>query len=149
MQRYMREILSLAYGTHPPYHREVIDGVEHVFPRQNVRDDPSQDERFDHVISEWNSSMHQLLVTAPAEIVMLSRRIDTELDRLLDLAIDEQWSREAFRAERVEVGELVAQFVNVARSATGADKLDVENVWTWADPPTFHHGRAEGSPRSG
>ena len=80
---------------------------------------------------------------------MLSRRIDTELDGLLDLAIDEQWSREAFRAERVEVGELVAQFVNVARSATGADILDVENVWTWADPPTFHHGRAGGSRKSG
>jgi hypothetical protein len=124
----MQEILSLAYGSHPLYHREVIDGVEHV------RGDPSRNGGFDYVIPEWNSSMHQLFVTAPAEIVMLSPQIDTELDRRLDLAIDEQWSREAFRAERVEVGKLVAQFVNVARSATGADNLDAEKVWTWADP---------------
>lgn len=132
MQRYMREILSLAYGDGPPYRREVIDGVEHVFPRASSRP-REQDATFDEVVSDWNSALHKLLVSAPPTVVRLSRAIDHELDRLLDLAIDGDWSREGFRSERVEVGRLVAELVVETRSAAGAPPVAVTNAWTWAD----------------
>lgn len=132
MQRYMREILNLAFADGPPYRREVVDGVEHVFPEGNTRG-PAKDETFDLVVSDWNSSMHQLLVTAPAEIVSLSREVDAELDRLLDLAIDQKWSREAFRQERIGLGITLGEFVRQSRQRTGADEIVIANVWTWAD----------------
>ena len=131
MQRYMREILSLAYTDCPPYTRKVIDGVEHVFPGADSRL-PEQN-TFDQVISDWNGALHQLLITAPPRLVALSRDLDKELDRLLDLAIENRRSREAFRAERVRSGRLAAEFVEEARRATGAAPFPIENVWTWAE----------------
>lgn len=131
MQRYMREILSLAYARGAPYTRHVVDGVEHVFPGADERL-PHQ-ETFDQVISDWNSSLHRLLIVAPPKIVDLSRELDTELDRLLDQAIDSVWSREAFRAERIRAGELVADLVHESRRATGAGAIRIENAWTWAE----------------
>jgi hypothetical protein len=134
MQRYMREVLSLAYVDGVPYTREVIDGVEHVFPGAERRLEAQ--ETFDNVVSDWNGSLHRLLVTAPPDLVQVSRALDAELDRLLDLAIDHRWSREQFRTERKYAGQLAAQLVASSRRATGAHRVSIENVWTWAEDAT-------------
>ncbi len=132
VQRYMREILNIAFSEATRYRRELVDGVEQVFPDGQFRD-PLQEATFDRVVSDWNSSMHELLIVAPPELISLSRKIDCELDRLLDLAIEERWSREGFRSEREAVGQLIAQFANQARHSTGAARVALDNVWTWAD----------------
>jgi len=87
------------------------------------------------VISEWNGALHRLLIVAPGELVALSRSLDAELDRLLDLAIDQRWSREGFRAERELTGRLAADFVIASRQVTAVDEIALTNVWTWADEP--------------
>ncbi len=133
-QRIMRIITTIAYGEPRPYDQLTTPGDSPASPGVYYPGGDGSDDLYD-AMTEWNSALHRLLISAPSEIVRRTREIDLELDRLLDAAYDRRWSREAFRAERVLAGRLLLDLGKSARTHSGFGDLQVdgESIWTWDD----------------
>ncbi|MCA1675245.1 MAG: hypothetical protein LC799_24665 [Actinobacteria bacterium] len=83
----------------------------------------------------WNSAMYAALLVNPQEVVARIPGLDREVDRLLDQAMAKSWSRTDFRRERRDLGRLAADYLNVARTASGSPKIRLDSVWTWDTDP--------------
>jgi hypothetical protein len=79
----------------------------------------------------WNSSIYAALLVSPPNVVNLVQGLDREVDRLLERALEKQWSRAAFREERRALGRLAANYLNASRAETGWPSIPLESVWAW------------------
>jgi hypothetical protein len=87
----------------------------------------------------WNSAMYEALLVSPPKLAGLIAPLDREVDRLLDQAMDRPWTRLDFRAERIAIGRLAAQYLQAARAHAGLPPIELASVWTWhenADAPS-------------
>jgi hypothetical protein len=84
----------------------------------------------------WNSAMHAALLVSPQEVAARIPGLDREVDRLLDQVQAKAWSRTDFRRERRQLGRLAAEYLNIARTASGFPEIPLNSVWTWDTDPT-------------
>ena len=64
-------------------------------------------------------AMYAALLVSPPRIADLVQALDREADRLIDRAMEKQWSRDDFRKERRALGRLAAEYLNASRAETG------------------------------
>lgn len=81
--------------------------------------------------ASWNSSIYAALLVAPPKITELVQGLDREVDRLLKLAMEKQWSQPDFRDERRALGKRAADYVNACREQAGWSESPITSIWTW------------------
>lgn len=86
---------------------------------------------FDDATVEWNNARYKALLITPAKIAAKIPELDQEADRLLELAHSRAWTRAEFRQERIRLGRMAANYLNLARSLAGLPDLDLFSIWTW------------------
>jgi hypothetical protein len=79
----------------------------------------------------WNSSIYAALLVSPPKLAALVQNLDREVDRLLERALEKQWSRIDFREERRGLGRLAADYLNASRAEVGWSPVPIESVWAW------------------
>lgn len=82
-------------------------------------------------VAVWNSSLYAALLVSPPKIVGLVQDLDREVDRLIGLAMERQWSRLEFREERRVLGRLAAAYLNATRAEAGWSPIQLKTVWSW------------------
>ena len=87
--------------------------------------------RYEEATITWNSAMYAALLVSPAAAAELIPRLDREVDRLLDAAMDRSWSHSDFRQERRALGELAAEYLATSRKLAGFAAIDLPTVWSW------------------
>lgn len=89
--------------------------------------------RFETVVTDWNAALYAVLIGAKEALSRSVRELDRQVDMLAGRALDQGWTREAFREERRPIGESMARHVDVARKRAGLPALGLSSIWTWAD----------------
>jgi len=87
--------------------------------------------RYEEATISWNSAMYAALLVSPPAAAELIPRLDREVDRLCDAAMDHPWSRADFRWERRALGELAAEYLAMSRKLAGFAAIDLPTVWSW------------------
>jgi len=91
----------------------------------------------------WNSAIYAALLVSPPHVAVMVQAIDREVDRLVDLAIAQRWSRAGFRDERRVLRKLAERYLNAMRSETGWPPLQIDTVWAWDEQETPSPPRPE------
>lgn len=86
----------------------------------------------------WNSARYAAALIAPTSETKLLQAVDQELDRVMEKALSRQWSSREFRPERVRLGELGADYLNLVRRNEDLPKSEIESLWPWAGPESRH-----------
>jgi hypothetical protein len=84
-------------------------------------------------VAIWNSSIYAALLVSPPKIVGLVQDLDREVDRLIGLAMEKQWSRLEFREKRRVLGRLAADYLKASRAEAGWSPIHLKTVWSWDD----------------
>ncbi len=71
-------------------------------------------QRYHDATVVWNGAMYEALMVSSPGLAALVPPLDREVDRLVDEAMDRQWSRADFRAERLTIGRLAAEYADSA-----------------------------------
>jgi hypothetical protein len=123
LQHLVRATIDVAYVDLPPRSMDHEDSESQVAVRNN----------YQRAVTEWNAAMYGILVGAEDKAARSVRRIDAEVDRILGLALSRKWDREDFRNERRQLGQLMAEHIDIARSEAKLEPLELGTVWTWAN----------------
>jgi hypothetical protein len=54
-----------------------------------------------------------------------------EVDRLMELAVAQTWTRTQFRQQRADLGRMAADYLRLARSLAGLPDVELPSIWTW------------------
>jgi len=135
LQGLVREITSVAYLEDVPKRHKMGRFVdEHDIEKGSgdvIPDVSATPPDFFAAVTSWNSAVHQILVAGTPALAQHVRSIDEEVDRLLDSALYQQWTRQGFRRERAPLGRMMAEFVDTVRNSVGLKPLSMTSVWTW------------------
>jgi hypothetical protein len=85
--------------------------------------------------TRWNASQFALLLRGSRERTALLRDLDLEIDRMASLSKERVFDREAFRAERIHLGRLMATYIEQSRKHYDLPPLKLDTVWTWDVSP--------------
>jgi hypothetical protein len=88
---------------------------------------------FNEATVAWNNALYGALLIAPPGVAAQIPQLDREVDRLLDLAVARRWTRAEFRAERVKLGRMAADYLKLARTLTGLPDINLPSIWAWDD----------------
>lgn len=80
----------------------------------------------------WNAARLSAALVAPQSEIELLQRIDSESDRVMDQALTKRWQSRDFRAQREQLGELGAEYLNLVRVNEGLPITKIESIWPWA-----------------
>jgi hypothetical protein len=81
----------------------------------------------------WNNALYGALLIAPPSVAAKIPELDREVDRLVDLAVSQIWTRTEFRQERAKLGRMAAEYLRLTRSLAGLPDIELPSIWTW-DP---------------
>lgn len=123
LQQLIRVTIDLAYSDLPPRSAGGVDTPD----QRDLR------HRFENACTAWNAAMHGVLIGADKAIGVCIRELDREVDRLMDAALSRSWDRDTFRAERRQIGEAMARYVDLVRDRAGLPGLQLGTIWTWVD----------------
>jgi hypothetical protein len=112
--------------------RRVLDLA---FMPTDAKYDRSRPERalYHEATIEWNSALSAALLMGSPEFTGHIMQLDKEVDRLLGLALQRQWTWDEFRPKRTELGEMGATYLNLVRRKAELKELDLKSIWAWAD----------------
>jgi hypothetical protein len=88
---------------------------------------------------QWNSAIHTALLISPPSVAAKIPPLDREVDRLLELAIERIWTRTEFRRERLQLGRMAAEYLNLARNLAGLPNIELPSIWTWHAQSLLEH----------
>ena len=86
---------------------------------------------FDDATAEWNSARHKALLITPPQVAEKIPELDHEVDRLLDLAHAQAWTRAEFRQQRIPLGRMAAGYLKLARRLVGLPDIELTSIWAW------------------
>jgi len=114
--------------------------IDYAYLQEDKRDSEHSSrlvEAYHEATIVWNSAMYAALLVSPQEVTARIPGLDREVDRLLNQAWAKSWSRTDFRRERRQLGRLAAEYINIARTASGFPEIPLNSVWTWDTDPTL------------
>jgi hypothetical protein len=94
----------------------------------------------------WNSARLAAALLAPPDEAGLLSALDQETDRVMDVALRQQWRSRDFRAQRQRLGELGAQYLNLVRCNEKLRALPMSTIWSWVDQQGSNETTTEGRP---
>jgi len=118
LQTLMRRTINLAY-------------VPAESPKSESTTGRAAIDRYEEATIAWNSAKYAVMLVTPGDLTAMVDDLDSEFDRLLDLAMKQQFTREQFREERKELGRMAARYLNMIRRLTDQPALDKRSIWTW------------------
>jgi hypothetical protein len=129
LQLLIRRMINLAY----------LDPAEsgsyelHAFERRRPQNQYSLTviTAFDDATVGWNNARYRALLITPVEVAATIPDLDREVDRLLELAQAQAWTRAEFRQERIRLGRMAAAYLRLARSVAGLPEIQLFSIWTW------------------
>ncbi len=86
---------------------------------------------FNEAMVLWNNARYAALLVTPAAVAGQVPALDREVDRLLDLACAQTWTRLDFRRERRQLGPMAAEYLRLARKLAGLPDIALPSIWTW------------------
>jgi len=86
---------------------------------------------FDDATASWNSARHKALLITPTQAAEKIPELDHEVDRLLNLAHSQAWTRAEFREQRIPLGRLAADYLRLARQLAGLPDIALTSIWAW------------------
>lgn len=81
----------------------------------------------------WNNALYAALLVASPSVAAKIPELDREVDRLMELAVAQAWTRTQFRRQRADLGRMAADYLRLARSLAGLPDIELPSIWTW-DP---------------
>jgi hypothetical protein len=119
LQEVIRRMIDLAYLTEKPARGSTTGRTPSAYHEATIG---------------WNSSIYAALLVSPPNLAALVQNLDREVDRLLERALEKQWSRIDFREERRRLGRLAANYLNASRAEVGWSPVPIDSVWAWDRP---------------
>jgi hypothetical protein len=116
LQEVIRRMIDLAYLTEKPTRGSPAGRTPSAYHEATIG---------------WNSSIYAALLVSPPDLAALVQNLDREVDRLLERALEKQWSRTDFREERRGLGRLAANYLNASRAEVGWSPVPIDSVWAW------------------
>jgi hypothetical protein len=86
---------------------------------------------FNEAMVAWNNARYAALLVTPPAVAAQVPALDREVDRLLDLACEQTWTRLAFRQQRTRLGRMAAEYMKVDRKLAGLPDIHLPSIWTW------------------
>ena len=86
---------------------------------------------FNEAVVVWNNAQYAALLVTPPAVAAQVPALDREVDRLLDLACAQSWTRLEFRQERKKLGRMAAEYLRLARRLARLPDIDLPSIWTW------------------
>ncbi len=86
---------------------------------------------FNEAMVVWNNARYAAMLVTPPKVAEHVDKLDCEVDRLVDLACAQSWTRQEFRQERKKLGRMAAEYLRVARQRAGLADIELPSIWTW------------------
>lgn len=104
--------------------RRMID-VAYLDPAESRDQTSPTVAAFNEAMVVWNNAQYAALLVTPPEVAGQVSELDREVDRLLDLACAQTWTRLEFRQQRRRLGRMAAEYLRVGRRRAGLPDIDL------------------------